>query len=264
MFPRIIPAAATVGLVFALAGCPGQDPEAAAGACYLTLDVTAHPGPDWVKRTLDQGFTTLQTSMCAETKVIGGLVTDYSKASLCQEAVVQTNPLVLDPRASTQRAKYERLAKEAWEGKLAKDGSVEKPGVRQELASLMDCGVYGPGADPATANPQKLDGSDVFGAVASAAEAVSPVEGPHTLIFLSDMRNTMEPLKMPYKGTVAEKVERLQADGVPDLAGASVIVVGPGTSDELTPAEQTQLVDFWKAYFAAAKAGEVRFQQTIS
>ncbi|MGV1003345.1 MAG: hypothetical protein ACOYEV_00980 [Candidatus Nanopelagicales bacterium] len=227
------------------------------------MDVTEKPGVEWVNKTLDQGMDALRTDLCQSRTVFAGLVTDFSKSSACQEVRVDTDPVLIDPAAGGNQSKYDRLAKEAWEGRVDKDGQIISPGLRQMLADLMQCGIYGPGAD-GSGEPVKLVGSDIFTAVQSAAEALTAIAGDRTVVFLSDMRNTMKPLKMPFKGSAEAKLAKLDSDGIiPDLAGARVVVVGPGTSSELTPAEQAQLVHFWQIFFAAANAGRVDIRQTI-
>ncbi|MGB7983278.1 MAG: hypothetical protein WCF36_21055 [Candidatus Nanopelagicales bacterium] len=235
---------------------PGNEP--ALGACDLVLDVTGRPGVEWVRSTLDQGFDRLATTLCQDRTVTANLITDYSKASTCPEPTVNTN--FSKENNSTRR---DRLRKEAWFG-IEQGEAVVAKGVRQKVDDLINCGLYGPGADPATAEKIKLEGTDVLSAIQTSSESMDGLPSPRTLVLFSDMRNTMPPLKMPFKGDVPEVVASLESDGViPDLDGAEVVVVGPGTNNDLSPAQQAKLVRFWDAYFEAANAGSVDFRQTL-
>lgn len=251
-----------VAVVPVLASCAPDDQGAPPqlGACDLALDITGNPGVEWVHQTLDQGFEELQNTLCRDRVVTANLITDYSKANTCPEPVINTNPGDSGNDKTNQRRRNE-----AWNGEVDKNGEVVSPGVRQSLDQLIECGLYGPDADLATAQKLEFEGSDVFSAIQVSGEALDGITEPRTLILLSDMRNTMDPLKVPAKGDVDDQIKKLQEDGViPDLQGAKVIVVGPGTNNDLSPAKQAKLVKFWEAYFQAANAGSVDIRQTIN
>lgn len=242
-------AAAIVGAGL-LAGCgeSGDEdsaPPPARGACEVVLDVTGHPGPDWSWDALKGSIDSIQQA-CADRIVTSALITDYSKSSTC--ARVEEDTFVDVPN----KYEDERKSAEAWKR------------FADKTRQLFLCGLYGDeAADPSNATPIDFEGSDIFSATQAAQESLSAIAGPRSLFIFSDMVNSMPPLRVPSDGSVEKQVTKLQEKGVvPDLQGVDVVVVGSGTSNEISPAKQSAIVRFWTAYFQAAGASSVKFQQT--
>lgn len=223
-----------------------EERPAALGACDVILDITGHPSAEW---SLD-GFkasTANIRQICADRVAMAALITDYSKASTCPKPSVDT--WFRDPNPDTQEREQSAL----W----AKYGN--------RVRELYLCGVYGDAAaDPNSAAPVELEGSDILGAMQVVPESFADVDGPKDLIIFSDMANSMPPLRVPNDTAPKKAVAKLQEqDVVPDLQGVDVTVVGAGTSDEWSPAKQAAIVNFWEAYFKAAGVSSVTFQQAL-
>lgn len=229
------------------------------GACALLIDVTGQPGPEWSETTLEDGRENFQ-DICEDRQVYASLITDNSKASPCLEVDRDTYPGDLD---------NENTADEIRDVVWAEEGATDE--IRDEqitslwtdVAALRNCGLYGAGNDPASAPLQEFEGSDVFSAIDVSQELMDPIDGPKDLFILSDMINSMPPMKTPPKESVESAVQQLQSDGViPDLSGVEVVVVGLATNSNMSPGKQARLKEFWTQYFETAGA-DVSFRQVI-
>ena len=254
-----------VGLIaaFILLLTRDDEPVSARGACGLIIDVTGQPGPEWTEQTLDGGWSQLENSACTDRMIYANLITDNSKASPCQEVNRDSYPGDNDNK-NAQSDDRKALWLRTMEEQKDSNGEPLTP-IWADVQKLRSCGLYGPDQDPQQSPTIEFEGSDILSAIDTSHELLASTPGPSSLFILSDMVNSMPPIKsMPPRESVDQVIQSLDEEGIiPDLAGTDVVVIGAGTNSSMSPKKQKAVEAFWQAYFDAAGT-DVKFRQSIS